>query len=329
MKFGSDEKRVLYSELGKLLRAGFPLEQALKTLQQQKLPASHRHFIEIVQRGIAEGKSIAESVQVLSPEVSQLEVSLIEAGERGGKLPDVFRQLGDYFHRLRVARQAVVTQLVYPFALFHAGVVLGALPRMFRYGLSMETWGPMVVALAVLYGLLAAVIVLKKPVRIRASRDPRLDGILLKLPLFGRVRLYYALERFCRVFQIYLLAGIRPSRALLAAGEASQSGSVLESAEDMSRQVELGLMLGPLFRLEPVFPQDFAVTMATAEEAGTLDEELGRWARLFTLQGEEALEQLKVWLPRAIYFCIVIYMAWLILSMGLGYVGMFEEMLGE
>ena len=92
------EKATLYRELAKLTDADFHLDRSLAFLLGQKPSPQKRAFLEGLKRGLESGQSIAESIQTHNVAlVGGLEISLIEAGERSGKLASAFNHLTRYF----------------------------------------------------------------------------------------------------------------------------------------------------------------------------------------------------------------------------------------
>jgi type II secretory pathway component PulF len=56
-------------------------------------------------------------------------------------------------------------------------------------------------------------------------------------------------------------------------------------------------------------------SVATAEESGTMDREMERWAVAEAEMAAQAQDRLAEWLPRIFYFLIALYVASRILAM--------------
>ena len=59
--------------------------------------------------------------------------------------------------------------------------------------------------------------------------------------------------------------------------------------------------------------------MEMAEQSGTLDQELGRWALAEAQLAARAQDRAAEWMPRIFYVLVVIYVAWRIIGMFTGY----------
>ncbi len=313
---------MLYSELAKLQEAGFPMENALETLSVHPLPAPCLHFVRSVKQHLTEGKSITESIGLIDEiHIGGVEKNLIQAGEHGGKLADVFQHLADYFMRVHEARRAVLRGMLYPAILFHVAVFLSAAPKFFR----MDLWSalkPSLLAMLVCYALFAAVWYGFQFLHRQSLAGEGADRLLGRVPVLGKLRRMLALERFTEVFRIYLMTAFKPSDAIAAAGEASQSGYLRGQAARVSAQLASGETLGPLLLANSAFPKDFAAAMSTAEQAGTLDKELRRWSNHYSTRAVEGFARLEVWLPNIIYAVICCYVVLQIYQAAMSYLNL-------
>ena len=326
MRFTAGERFVLYSELAKLLEAGFPMEKALATLDHHPLSKPGLHYVSSVRRRLDQGDSIADAVDAVEQiELGGLERNLVRAGERGGQLAAVFRHLARYFERMHEVSRAVARGLVYPFILLHLAALLPALPRLLR-GDGPSAFIPSAIALGIVYGLAAAAVMGYRCLHRQSAARGRTDRLLGRVPLLGRLHRLLALERFAEVFRIYILSAFLPSDAIAAAAEASQSAHLREGSATVRDQLKGGRSLGDLLLSHDAFPKDFAAGMSTAEEAGTLDEELQRWSTHYGGRARDSFAQVEAWLPKIFYFLICGYVVWQIVA---GWLVYFDRISGD
>lgn len=83
MSSSASHKHLFYAELAKLLEGGFGVRDAGRILQETRLPGPQQRLLSLMQSGLENGKSIAESFAAEPALVSDLECSIIAAGERG------------------------------------------------------------------------------------------------------------------------------------------------------------------------------------------------------------------------------------------------------
>jgi type II secretory pathway component PulF len=67
------------------------------------------------------------------------------------------------------------------------------------------------------------------------------------------------------------------------------------------------------------FPEQFVLSVATAEAAGSLDAEMGSWATLETERASDAITRASLWLPKVGYCVVVAFVIYRIFAMVGGY----------
>jgi type II secretory pathway component PulF len=118
-----------------------------------------------------------------------------------------------------------------------------------------------------------------------------------------------------------LMASLRISEVLKLAGEASQSAVLRAGASRAARLVEEGSSLNAALRTAGGFPATFVNSVEMAEKAGMLDVEMSRWMTAEMEMAARAQDRLAEWLPRAVYFIIMLWIAYRIISTFSDYFG--------
>ncbi|MEM8954968.1 MAG: type II secretion system F family protein [Verrucomicrobiota bacterium] len=320
MKWTDGQRHIFYAELEKLLRSGFGLDRGCRVLLKQEMAGGSKVFLEGMINGLGRGESVVESAEgVKGVELSELELSMIGAGERGGKLERAFSHLSQYFGMLHETRRRVRRAMIYPVLLLHAGVLLPSIPKVIMAQGQVSFFQIAIVPLLVMYMVVFAGFLVGRALMAKARAEPRTDRLLRRIPLVGKARESLALSRFCQVFHMHLLAAINMSESVRSAGLASQSGLVRSAAGEVSEKIVQGETLGESMMDEGAFPVSFTTSISTAEEAGVLDEELGRWTGLYGEEAVEAMDAAGVYYPKVFYVIVVVLVAWQILSVAFGY----------
>jgi type II secretory pathway component PulF len=73
------------------------------------------------------------------------------------------------------------------------------------------------------------------------------------------------------------------------------------------------------------FPELFASQYATGEISGKLDDTLLRLRGYYQEEGSRKLQAFSRWTPRAIYFCVVLMIAYRIIAFYTGYFNMVRD----
>ncbi len=326
---GPASKHLFYTEMAKLLEAGFDIRKAAKVLEDTALPAPQANLLKDLTNGLESGKSITEAFSEDTQTISSLERSIIGAGERGGKLAPAFQHLADYFGMLATARGEMIKGMIYPLVILHLGVIIGTVPTALMNGdPSVQILGGVVVNLLILYVAIFFAFLVFRAILKMAPNSPSVDAAINRIPWIGKTRSNLAMARFCSVYHSCLLAGIGMSETVTLSAEASHSGFIRQAGDKVAAIAKDGNPLGPGFVAETAFPKPFARSYQTGEEAGTLDKDLARWSRVFRENSESAARHMAEMVPKVLYFFIMIFVAWKIVSFFTGYYSGLESMMG-
>ncbi len=304
----------LYDQLGKLLVAGFPFLRAVETLLSARPHGGTRRILEKFQARALQGATITESFSDPALPFSPMEISLLSACERSGQLQRGCEFLTRYYLRLDTVRSQIIHRTIYPFLMLHAGVVLLAIPDFFTGNSPALVLRKIAMQLGSFY-LLALVVYVFSRLLIRVAVHSRLfDGLLGMLPIFGKIRRALALSRFCTTYQMQLDAGVNVMDSLDSAARASASARLLHAVRAILPEIRAGHAVGPELAKTGAFPSELGRSLVVGEQTGTLDAELLAAAADQEGKALRGIETFGEWMPRLIYFVIVLFLAWNIIS---------------
>jgi type IV pilus assembly protein PilC len=329
MAASATDKHLFYSEMAKLLEAGFDIRRAAAVLGDSQIPKSQVALLKDLNRGLDAGESIAHAFAKDPKVISPLEQAIIGAGERGGKLAPAFQHLADYFGMIASARREVVKGLIYPILILHLGIFIATVPAELMTGemRASQILGTLALTLLVAYASAFVVVLCLRAVLRMAPEHAGIDRLINRVPWVGKARRNLAMARFCKVYHSCVLAGISMSEAAALASGASCSGAIRQAGARLVQVAKSGEALGPRFLAEPAFPKNFARSYATGEQAGTLDSDLGRWSKLFQDEAESSVKTGAVMLPKLLYFFILGFVAWKVVGFYGGYYeSIFEQL---
>jgi len=319
------EKASLYRELAKLVGASFHLDRTLELLLGQHPSHARRTWLQGLQKGLAAGQGVAEAVGTHNAAFSDgLEITLISAGERSGRLADAFGHLARYFEAWELGLRQMRGAMIYPLVLVHFGVMLPELPAIVTESMQAGESHPvrrLVLTLLVLWLIMLLLFMGWRWLSRKGVESAEVEAWLWRIPLIGSVRRHWALARFSQVFHACLLAGMRMTECMQLSGEAAHSGVLRQASEDAAKKIAQGEMIAGAMADVHGFPITFVHSVSTAEEAGTLDREMNSWAAAEMIDAQEALQRASAWLPKLFYAGVVLYVAWRIIHMVAGYYG--------
>ncbi|MBL9115198.1 MAG: type II secretion system F family protein [Verrucomicrobiaceae bacterium] len=322
-------KAQFYRQLARLIGSGFHLDRSVELLLSQNPTPAVRQFLERVKTGLIRGGGLATALEEAS--ATALEVQMLRAGERTGRLDDSCTHLAEAFEAEASSQAAARSALIYPLILANAGALVPVLSNYLTASLTGTTFSlgrAMATRLVILWLLTAVTWWVWRTIRAKVSSSVLADRLARSIPWAGKVRDHWTLGRFCQVFHAALSAGIRVADVTRMAGSAAQSklmevaseraASVVDAGEPLSEALEAGG--------SSAFPKVFVDSIHAAEAAGTVDLEMKRWSQTETEFAIGAQKRAAEMLPKVLYFSVVAYVGWSIISFFASYYGQILKM---
>jgi general secretion pathway protein F len=119
---GSRELVALTQSLASLLQAGLTINRALQITAALSVKPTSRLLAENLLQAVRAGQTLSASLAASNQRLPPYFVSMVDAGEQGGSLPETLARLTELMTRQAETRERIQSALVYPALL--AGVVL-------------------------------------------------------------------------------------------------------------------------------------------------------------------------------------------------------------
>ena len=316
-----------YHQLGALTGAGLGLIAGLEQLKRNPPAYSYREPIRRLLEQLNQGYSFSESLERLGRWLPAFDVALLQAGEHSGRLETCLKLLSDYYRdRARLARQ-VITDLAYPVLLFHFAVFIFPFAQFFTSG-NLKAY--LVQTLGVLVPIYVGVAALIYATQSRHGEHWRawLESLLQPVPVLGVARQYLALARLAAALEALLSAGVTVIEAWELAARASGSPALRRTVMAWRPSVNAGQTPAEVVSASPRFPELFASQYYSGEISGTLDQTLRRMQSYYQEEGTRKLHAIAQWTPRAIYFLIMMMIAWRVIHFWMGYFKQIQDIGG-
>ena len=294
------DKAVFASQMAALVSAGVPIVRSLEILaEQQKLPMFKRALLRI-SKDVNQGSSLGAALRRWPKVFDNLSVAMVEAGEAGGVLEEVLKRLAKLLednaklqNQIRGALGYPVTVLVIAIAVFlgmtifliptFAGIFedLGAeLPAFTQLMVDLSALLRSSFSLLLIGGLLLLVWLIKRAYGTKVGRR-RIDGLTLKLPLFGDLIRKTATAQFCRTFSSLTRAGVPILMALDIVRDTVGNRVLSEAIEASKNEVQQGGTLSLALQRRKVFPTMAMSMLVIGEESGGVDAMLSKVADFY------------------------------------------------
>ena len=252
------------------------------------------------------------------------DIALLEAGEHSGRLDACFRLLADYYtDRARLARQ-MIADLAYPAFLLHFAMFIFPFAQFFTSGNWAVYLCQTVGVLIPLYAV-AALMIFAAQSRHGETWRACFESLVHPIPVLGVARRYLALARLASALEALLSAGVTIIEAWEMAATASGSPALRRTVLGWRPLVNGGQTPAEAVSASGSFPELFASQYGTGEISGKLDDTLRRLHAYYQEEGSRKLHAVAQWTPRAIYFCVVLMIAYRVIAFYTGYFNMVKD----
>ena len=336
-RFGGVSKREIDGftrQLANLLAAGVPMSRALGILSREASRMASKKLWARVHDQVGGGMSLADALSLHPRAFSPIYVAMVRAGETGGFLDIVLEQIATFRARETDLKGRVKAALVYPviLAVLAAGIMIflltffiprfsqmfaefgGSLPALTRYIVTaseilVRYWFVLVIAIALLVFAFQ---------RMLASDEGRrtMEGLVLRLPLFGTGMARFALVRFCRMLGTLVGAGVPLIASLRVAKEAIGNQVLADAVSNATESVQRGQPLARSLEGCPLlFPASVIEMVSVAEESGRLDQELVRLAGAYEEELDRHLKMMVTLVEPALLFLMAVLVGTVVIGM--------------
>jgi type IV pilus assembly protein PilC len=292
---GITEKAVFANKLAALVDAGVPIVRSIDLMAtQQKLPL-FRRALNGVSLDVSQGMSLATALRRWPKVFDRLSIAMVEAGEAGGVLDETLRRLAKLLEDNSKLQNQIKGAMGYPVAvltiaiLVFLGMTIFLIPTFAdifeSLGAELPWFTQMMVDLSsllrspfsvVLVGILVAGGWLFRAYYATPAGRRAVDGLILKIPLFGDLVLKSSTAQFCRTFSSLTKAGV-PILMSLEIVKETTTNSIISDAISSSREDVLqGIPLSTALNRKKVFPSMALGMLAIGEETGEMDAMLSK-----------------------------------------------------
>lgn len=297
------------SQLSELLDNGVPLLESLDILSKQSTSPVMQGVLTEIRNDVAEGVNIDQAMAKHAV-FDELTLSMVRAGAEGAFLEDALKRISIFLERREELKGKVTGALAYPAFLLVAGILVTVVlivvfvPRFEALFSRLEKSGqglpmPTVLLLAasdflrgygwlVLGGVAALFVAFNQWAQTTRGRWI-LDGVRLKLPVFGQILHHSAVARFCRVLGTLLTNGVPIVKALQISSSSTGNKRLEQAILRSCENIKSGETLSAPLSASGLVPPSVMAMIHVAERSNTLDSVLIRIAERTELKIEQQL----------------------------------------
>ena len=343
-KPGIKEKALFASKLSALVTAGVPIVRSLGLMTaQQKMPLFKR-ALQAITQDVNQGGGLGEAMRKWPQIFDRLTIAMVEAGEAGGVLDESLKRLAKLLEENAKLQNQIKGAMGYPVAVLVIAILvflgmtifliptfasifedLGAeLPLFTQLMLDLSKLLRSSFSLFLVAGLVAGAWLFGRYYATPAGRR-QVDGLLLKLPVFGDLLQKTATAQFCRTFSSLSRAGVPILLSLEIVRETAGNTVVADAITASRNEVLEGVPLSVALARRQVFPEMAVSMLAIGEETGGLDAMLAKVADFYEDEVGAAVKALTSMLEPAMIVLVGGIVGSILLAMYLPMFSIFDE----
>jgi general secretion pathway protein F len=297
-------------ELAILLESGIPLDRSFNILSDAQENKRFKGIVTDILEGIKGGKSLAESLSLFPNIFSSVYVSMIQAGEESGVLPQVLKRLGSFMERMQRIRSEIISSLIYPLFLILAGIlsvtalILLVIPRFSNIfdeiGIALPLSTQILINMnniIIKYGwvfilFLTGMFFLLKWLRRQSKIQNTIEKKKLSIPILGDILWRVEVSRFARTLGTLLENGVPLLNAIDISKGVLGNTFLSSIIDEVKPEIKAGKGLISPLGTRSFFPGIASHLLAVGEETGTLDEMLIKVADNLDTDLEQRIKRL-------------------------------------
>ena len=306
------DKIIFSKNLGVMIGAGLPLTRALEAMSRESHNAKLKAAIADIVDQVRQGKTFAESLKRHESIFPPLYISMVESGEKSGKLRESLQVLANQLQADYDLIRKVRGAMMYPSIILAAMVAIAILMMIYVVPTLRSVFEELGVELPVTTRFLIATssILIDHTILFLGSVAAFIGGFLyfrktqvgkrfmntlfIKLPLISPLTKKFNAARTARTLSSLLAAGVQVMEALEIASRVVQNyhySDVLHEAKD---SVQRGETISKVFiSHEKLYPSLVGEMLSVGEETGESSHMLGEVATFYEQQVTDATKDLS------------------------------------
>jgi type IV pilus assembly protein PilC len=316
-----------------MIDAGLPIIQCLDILYSQQENATLKRMLKEIKDSVEGGTTLADSLKRYPKYFDNLFVNMIAAGEAGGILDVILKRLAGYMEKAAKLKRKVKGAMVYPAITIAVAVIVVAVILIFvipvfqkmfaEFGSTLPTPTLIVIAISdfvkskvhwIIIAVVLFAIAFKKYYATEKGRIV-IDGILLKLPVFGILLRKVAVAKFTRTMGTMLGSGVAILEALDIVAKTSGNRVIEKAIYSVRSGIAEGRTMADPLQSSGVFPAMVCQMIAVGESTGALDAMLEKIADFYDEEVDQAVENLTAMIEPMMIVFLGVIVGGLIVSM--------------
>ena len=333
-RINSEDIALFTRQMSTMMRAGVPLIRSFDIVANGLEKPKMRQLVLDIKERVAAGGTLADALRANEYYFDDLYCNLVESGEQSGALETMLSRIALYKEKSEALKKKIRKALTYPiivlvFAVIVTIVLLWRVVPVFAdmfqgFGADLPLLTQMVVDMSdwlaanigyLFVGIIGSVVAFMQGMRRSRRFRQSVQRLMVKMPIIGKLTRTAAIARYARTLSTTFAAGVPLIDALRSAAGAS-GNIVFSTAIDRVRQeVESGTELNQAMNNQDLFPAMLVQMVTIGEQAGSLDDMLGRAANIYEEEVDSLVDGLTAMIEPFIMAFLAIVVGGLLISM--------------
>jgi type IV pilus assembly protein PilC len=305
------EKALFANKLSAMVDAGVPIMRGLELMKRQQKSPLFRRALTAMTEEVNQGGSLGSSMRKWPKVFDNLSIAMVEAGEAGGVLDETLKRLAKLLEENARLQNQVKGAMGYPVTVLAIAIMvflgmtifliptfadifdqLGAeLPLFTQMMLNLSKLLRSSFSVFLIGGIILGVYLFSRYYATPTGRR-QVDGILLKMPLFGDLLQKTASAQFCRTMSSLSKAGVPILMSLEILHDTTTNSVVGDAISNSRNDISEGVPLSTALAMKRVFPDMMVSMLAIGEETGEMDAMLSKVADFYEDEVSTAVKTL-------------------------------------
>ncbi|ADJ27373.1 type II secretion system F family protein [Nitrosococcus watsonii] len=333
-KITPKEIAIFSRQLATMMAAGVPLVQAFEIIGRGHESASMQEMVLKIKGEVEGGGTLAEALKQHPRQFDPLFCNLVHAGEQSGTLETLLDKIAMYKEKTEAIKGKIKKALFYPTAVVVVAFIITAILLIFvipqfealfqNFGADLPALTLLVLKLSALFqewwwaifgAMGGAVYGLIEAKRRSQKINHLFDKLLLKLPVIGEILNKATIARYARTLSTMFAAGVPLVEAMVSVAGAAGNSVYTQAILRIRDEVSTGTQLQAAMRSSQLFPNMVVQMVAIGEEAGSIDQMLGKVADFYEEEVDNAVDALSSLLEPLIMAILGVLVGGLVIAM--------------
>ncbi len=331
---------VLSRQIATMLSAGVTLIQTIDMIASGHANVNMRKLLGEIGNEVKAGNPLSSALRKHPDYFDDLYCDLVETGEQSGALETIYDRIALYKEKAEALKSKIKKAMFYPIAVVVVAFIVTTILLIFvvpqfeeifsSFGAELPAFTQFVLGISrfmqdngvfVGAGIFVAGFLFKRAHKKSAKLRDSVDAKILKFPVVGEILKKASVARFTRTLSTTFAAGVPLMGALDSAAGAAGNAVFRDAILFVKKEVGGGIQMNAAMRSTGVFPEMVVQMIAIGEEAGAVDEMLGKIATIYEAEVDDMVDGLTSLLEPIIMAVLGVVIGGLIVAM---YLPIFE-----